>query len=868
MRKVFALLAVLSTVPAIAGTVHPTYTFTDFSLTAAAVKRVTQLPLTSFADYNGAILTASPVSQVTSGVGAVTFSNTVAGYSYRVTLDTAYGSTVRTCGYPSTVSGPVNGRDYLGEIKGMTFYYLYGMASNLVGTIPLANLPAGVVTNNYSIPATFSNNVTIDDTHTLTARGNLVVSNTATFGGGGIGFAQIADGDVFADRFIAADTGGAGPGFVGDLSGGTNGNASVLAASGIFPTARLGSGSATASTFLSGASTWVSGVQSNGAVNGVTNQFGNAAFSNATAFITPQQSFVQTNGGVGGVTNPIGTAAWSNAAAFYPSNNPAGFAPSNALGSAAFSATSAFDAANAAANGTNNPSLVRTNSNLNPGKAIMISSLSGVYQDCTNLTPPTAAALSSAVVGMHDDSLVVQAALDKSTNGKPLMIIQDGRSMIARAMIMHSNTTLLCLPNCGFILSNYVDRPMLVNDLNTNYSSWNLRVEGGIWNGNGTNQHYHPDHTSGGVASHGDGLYVETFWFAGVSNLVIKDVTLKQPMVYGALINNCRAVVCDGVTVDYYIAGSGYGGDGLHFLADNRDIMIRNYWGNASDDNIAFDSNSTSSAYWATNVWTRVGCVQSNILLSGITIQRGPNASRDQGIMCQPDAANGFHVKNVTIRDYYGEQVEQGLIRGGLDSGDYLIIENVHFLNASSAGLTIQGVTNVWINGVTIPGASPVSWQFGDIGADGADCQSVSIRNVEIGYFAGIFPGFTNYLDNVTIEQGDLIAADIDPDFLYANNITLNNGALNPGSQANCYFGNTMVNGVHSVGSGDGSQITGLNASSLASGTVGPAVVNFATGGFRWNTNSTLPAVSASVIKAWLSVTNDSGKIGKIPVYY
>jgi hypothetical protein len=117
-----------------ATTVDITYTFTDFQLTAAAVRRVTQTPLQPFADYNGAILTAAPSVQVTSGAGSVTFSNSVPGYSYRVQIDTPYGSTIRTCGVPVTASGAINGRDYLGEIKGERFYYLYTQPGTLTST--------------------------------------------------------------------------------------------------------------------------------------------------------------------------------------------------------------------------------------------------------------------------------------------------------------------------------------------------------------------------------------------------------------------------------------------------------------------------------------------------------------------------------------------------------------------------------------------------------------------------------------------------------------------------------------------------------------------------------------------------------------
>src|SRR5258706_347265 len=130
------LLLLLLPVAAIGGTVDPTYTFTDFNL-HPLVRRATQTPLAPLADYNGAILGAVPITQTNTSGGSSTFSNTIAGYSYPIQLDPPLVSVIRACGYPATISGPVNGCDYLGDIKNGVFYYLYpSNASGFFLTIP------------------------------------------------------------------------------------------------------------------------------------------------------------------------------------------------------------------------------------------------------------------------------------------------------------------------------------------------------------------------------------------------------------------------------------------------------------------------------------------------------------------------------------------------------------------------------------------------------------------------------------------------------------------------------------------------------------------------------------------------------------
>jgi hypothetical protein len=234
MRKVFALLPFLwLAVPAIAGTVDVTYTFTDYNLTPQSVKRVTQQVLTPFADYNGAILTASPVVQVTGGAGSATFSNTVSGYSYRVTLDTPYGSTVRTSGFPSTLSGPVNGRDWLGEIRGMNFYYLY---PNFTNALPLSTIStnggsqgqvvtwnAGSVIWSNSAAGGSSNAVTNNNVPAFIQRGAMTVSNALSVSSNLVVTGTINTGNgsesIHASGLVVSDSGFNSSGFSVDTAG-------------------------------------------------------------------------------------------------------------------------------------------------------------------------------------------------------------------------------------------------------------------------------------------------------------------------------------------------------------------------------------------------------------------------------------------------------------------------------------------------------------------------------------------------------------------------------------------------------------------------------------------------------------------------
>jgi hypothetical protein len=77
--------------------------------------------------------------------------------------------------------------------------------------------------------------------------------------------------------------------------------------------------------------------------------------------------------------------------------------------------------------------------------------------------------------------------------------------------------------------------------------------------------------------------------------------------------------------------------------------------------------------------------------------------------------------------------------------------------------------------------------------------------------------------------------------------------------------GGTLLLSDHLLDSAE--NLTNLNASALSLGIIPAGRINTLAGGIGWLTNSTLPN-NTTTIRAWLTVTNDSGKVGKLPVYY
>ena len=122
LKKAICFLGVLGFLAvgtAQAQTANVTYYFSDFTSQPAAVRRATLTPLAPAGDFGTSTnLIPSPVSLVTGAAGAVTFSNVVSGYAYSIALFGPYQVTTRTNFFPSSLTGNVNGHDYLGWVVG------------------------------------------------------------------------------------------------------------------------------------------------------------------------------------------------------------------------------------------------------------------------------------------------------------------------------------------------------------------------------------------------------------------------------------------------------------------------------------------------------------------------------------------------------------------------------------------------------------------------------------------------------------------------------------------------------------------------------------------------------------------------------
>ena len=172
-RTLVFLFSLLAVSLANGGTVNVTYTFTDFLTAPVSVQRAVLTPLTPFADYNGALLVPRPAVQVTGTNGSCTFSNVVTGYTYTIELDTPYLTKVWTNGFPSTLSGNVSGRDYLGvwvDKTSFAFFYqtnsvggitagtnLVASTNNGVVTISAPNVSTGIAINPFTTTAAITN---------------------------------------------------------------------------------------------------------------------------------------------------------------------------------------------------------------------------------------------------------------------------------------------------------------------------------------------------------------------------------------------------------------------------------------------------------------------------------------------------------------------------------------------------------------------------------------------------------------------------------------------------------------------------------------------------------------------------------------
>jgi len=201
--------------------------------------------------------------------------------------------------------------------------------------------------------------------------------------------------------------------------------------------------------------------------------------------------------------------------------------------------------------------------------------------------------------GGTDDTVALQAILDKALEYGGVHLIMDGAALIT-GLRLHSNTTIECLnKDCGFFLKDNSNCAVVENnDLDyLTIQNKNITLLGGTYNHNFRGQLHHvksPDdkHILGGPKRRKfeddfDDMIVIAMQFIGVENILIRDITLRNQRAWTMLACNFKHVTIENVIIDLPDKGSGENQDGFHFWGPGQFLTIKNISGDVGDDFIA-----------------------------------------------------------------------------------------------------------------------------------------------------------------------------------------------------------------------------------------------------------------------------------------
>lgn len=341
--------------------------------------------------------------------------------------------------------------------------------------------------------------------------------------------------------------------------------------------------------------------------------------------------------------------------------------------------------------------------------------------------------------GGTDDSVPLQAALNLAT-GKGYEFIVDGPALVSTSIVVHSNTKLKFLPGAGLFMAPHANWPVLVNDLNTNYTSTNIVIEGGILNCNGNNQSEYQ--TNGFRFSGAPGVW--GVWFAGVDGLIMRDTKVINAKAYTWLFNDSRNVLMENCWA-YYTnntiqTNTLYGNDGVHLMCNMQNFTSRNFRQTAgSDDTFAIMTDETDFTLQVQDPrWTTNSGSMSNIVFDGVYVENGKNVGK-----LQTYGSTNARLDYVTIKNVRGQASTQGFVGSAPISGKDFEIDGFDVEMGGSADtfslpyITVSGLISdtIRINNVRI-----IDRQGTGLGSSGL---------IQLGQTA------TNYLlSNIYVEGG------------------------------------------------------------------------------------------------------------------
>ena len=263
-----------------------------------------------------------------------------------------------------------------------------------------------------------------------------------------------------------------------------------------------------------------------------------------------------------------------------------------------------------------------------------------------------------------DDTERLQAILD---SGRGRVEFPDGSFTVSRPLIISSDTHLVCSPRTVVRLADGSNCPILRNrGSEPGGSDRNITVEGGVWDGNNVGQKRGPcrlPKTAGG------GDINQLTVFAGITNLTLRGMTLKDPDCYCIELTDIVGFIVEDIVFDCNDRTPNQ--DGLHIDGYARDGYIRNLRGHTNDDLVALNSDEGN--------WRSPSNDIENITIDGIY-------GGDDGYTAVRLLSRNARVNNIVIRNVYGRYKYNGVSFThwadedhvpGMGHFDNIVIENM-----------------------------------------------------------------------------------------------------------------------------------------------------------------------------------------------
>lgn len=193
--------------------------------------------------------------------------------------------------------------------------------------------------------------------------------------------------------------------------------------------------------------------------------------------------------------------------------------------------------------------------------------------------------------GKQDDFTAFQKAFD---SGAETILIPQGIYAISETLKVHSNTHIIADRNAKIVMKSLKRRhrnEFLLSNSNTKNGNKNIKITGGIWDGNNTaTENSKPD------LFDKNGYSGAMLNFFNVDGLTLKDMVLANSVTFYTRICKVHNFVIENI--DLLSDTFGVNQDGLHFGGDVKHGKVKNIralsFGQTNDDMIALNADDST----------------------------------------------------------------------------------------------------------------------------------------------------------------------------------------------------------------------------------------------------------------------------------